>query len=218
MSIKTKILIISVIIIGCFNINKLEAQVVYLHKNDSVFIFHDSTIIPQYIYNEELLNDISSMESTSIWMLNLDTCAVNKVAGIPFCDTCMVGANLILQTAYKFSYMDKKVIQGSCWDYANAIYSKLNSDYFKKHDIFFSKKAGPYAPISMLQPGDWIYHVNHQFYGVEHSAIFICWKDYEEGIAITLSYMGMNKWKTAEFGEFDLKSVYAIFRMQDELW
>jgi len=28
----------------------------------------------------------------------------------------------------------------------------------------------------------------------------------------------MSKWQTAKFGEYNLKSVYAVFRMQDEYW
>lgn len=218
MTLKIKILIISVIIIGYFSTDKIDAQVVYLYQNDSLFIYHDSTILDKYIYNEGLLEEVSLEDKASIWVLEMDTCSINAVSGIPYCETCTIAANMVLQTAYKLSYVEKKVIQGSCWDYVNGIYTILRPEEFRKYDIFYSKKAGPYAPISMLQPGDWVYHVNHQYYGVEHSAIFICWKDYEEGIAITLSYMGMNRYKTAEFGEFDLRSVYAIFRMENEFW
>lgn len=216
MPVKFKTFIISVIISGFFCNYKLSAQVAYLHENDSVKVRIDNSFLPLYIYNEGLLQEISSNDSISIWVFDADTCSINTFAGIPFCKTCNVAANVVMQTAYRLSYVNKKVIPGSCWDYVNEIYTMISTGDFRKNDVFSSKKSGPYAPLSMLQPGDWIYHVNYQFYEIEHSAIFICWKDYEKGIAITLSYIGMNKWQTAKFGEYDLKSVYAVFRMQDE--
>lgn len=107
--------------------------------------------------------------------------------------------------------IDMSIIKGSCWDFVNEVYHRsgfANS----KETVFTSVKKGPFAESSIVQPGDWIYHVNHQFNNTEHSAIFICWKDFEKRIAVTLSYAGMNRNSPAKFGEYHLDHIYSIFR------
>lgn len=117
----------------------------------------------------------------------------------------------ILETGFKMALLEKTIIVGSCWNYINEIYTRAGfSD--KKETIYRSKKGGPYADAKLVQPGDWIYHVNHQYNGVEHSAIFICWKDFNKRIAITLSYAGMNRRVPGKYGEYQLNSIYSIFR------
>lgn len=74
------------------------------------------------------------------------------------------------------------------------------SDLGLEKNKFFIQKAGPYADCSILRAGDWIYHINYSYGGVEHSAIFVCWKDKEEKIAITLSYVGQNRLKPGRLG------------------
>ena len=194
------------------------AQKIHFHHKDSTVVSTDRLDLKGSIYNQDLLLHAWDMDSVSIWVLEQDSCQASSISGIPWCSNCSLGANFVLQNAYKLSYIDNKVILGSCWDYLNAVYARIEAEGYKKNELYMTKKAGPFAPKSMLQPGDWIYHINHQWYGVEHSAIFICWKDYENGIAITLSYMGMNRYKTAKFGEYDLNSVYAIFRLEDHFW
>lgn len=215
---KIKILIFSLLVFMTYCINDLRAQSVYYHFKNSVAVASGKANLVWSIWDVDLLQAVSGMDSVSIWVIEQDTCLSSSFSGIPFCQSCSSAANMVLQSAYKMSYLDNKVIQGSCWDYVNSVFTRIESGCYKKYDVYLTKKSGPYAPKSMLQPGDWIYHINYQFYGIDHSAIFICWKDYENSIAITLSYVGMQKWQTAEFGEYDLKSVYGIFRMQDEIW
>ncbi len=47
-----------------------------------------------------------------------------------------------------------------------------------------SKKSGPYVDISEIQPGDWLYYVNYSYNGIEHSGIFVYWKDYKNKIEV----------------------------------
>ncbi|HOZ29735.1 MAG TPA: hypothetical protein PLL66_02360 [Bacteroidales bacterium] len=208
------ILILSLIFIG----DNLIAQRIYFNYKDSTLVSNDRLELTGCIYNQDLLQHVWDQDSVAIWVLEQDSCQTCIFSGIPWCDNCSLAANFVLQNAYKLSFIDNKVIMGSCWDYLNAVYSPIEAEGYKKNEIYMTKKAGPFAPKAMLQPGDWIYHINYQYYQVEHSAIFICWKDYEKGIAITLSYMGMNRYKTAQFGEFDLNSVYAIYRFEDLFW
>lgn len=209
--------LISLFLIILFTDNSY-AQKIFFHYNDSIVVSTNKLDLICSVYNETLLKWASEQDSVSIWVLEQDSCQTNAFSGIPWCKDCSVGANLVIQNAYKLSLIDGTVVTGSCWDYLNAVYSRIESESFKKQDLYLTKKDGPYVSKSMLQPGDWVYHVNYQYYNIEHSAIFICWKDYEQGIAITLSYMGMNRWKAAQLGEFNLNSVYAIFRLEDQYW
>jgi len=117
----------------------------------------------------------------------------------------------VLKVGYLISQVSKTIVQGSCWDFVNEVYKRAGVSESKK-TVFRSKKSGPYAPSSLVKPGDWVYHVNHQFNNIEHSAIFVCWKDFQKRIAITLSYAGMNKKVPAKYGEYSLRSIYSIFR------
>ena len=67
----------------------------------------------------------------------------------------------------------------------------------------------------LLEAGDWVYHVNYSYYNVEHSAIFICWKDYDKRMGITLSYVGQNKSAPGKYGVYDLRGVYNIKRAKE---
>lgn len=117
----------------------------------------------------------------------------------------------VLQTGFLITQLEKKVIKGSCWDFVNEVFRRANFVESKK-TIFRSAKGGPYAPSTMVKPGDWVYHINHQYNNIEHSAIFVCWKDFKKKTAITLSYAGMNRNVTGKYGEYNLSSIYSIFR------
>lgn len=131
-----------------------------------------------------------------------------------FKDTlCELGFNVI-QEGYNFSFVNKNIIKGSCWDYVNRIYKNSNSGSIKRTVYMSKKESHTFADKSILKPGDWIYHVNYDFNNVEHSAIFVCWKDYNNGIGITLSYAGMHRNTTAKFGAYNLNGVYAVYRLE----
>ena len=117
----------------------------------------------------------------------------------------------VLDLGYEIALIKKEVIKGSCWDFVNEVYKRAGAAETMA-TIYKSKLSGPFAAAQLVQPGDWIYHINHQFNNIEHSAIFICWKDYKKRIAITLSYSGMNRNVPAKYGEYELNSIYNIFR------
>jgi hypothetical protein len=126
-------------------------------------------------------------------------------------DAPLSGGLKVLETGRKMAIIDKTIVRGSCWDFVNEVFKQAGVSS-NKAVVFRSKKGGPYAKADMVKPGDWIYHVNHNFNNVEHSAIFVCWKDFEKRIAITLSYAGMNKNLPGKYGTYNLKSIYSIFR------
>lgn len=138
------------------------------------------------------------------------SCVLGSTQSVTNLDS-LYGGDKILAVAQKMAIIDKSVVKGSCWDFINEVYSRAGTESNKK-TIYRSKKSGPYANPSMVQPGDWIYHVNYEFRNIDHSAIFVCWKDFEKKIAITLSYAGMNRNQPAKYGTYNLKGIYSIFR------
>ncbi len=127
-----------------------------------------------------------------------------------------LGSKSVLEIGMDMALFSKTIIIGSCWDFVNEVYKRAGVSASKK-TIFKSKLKGPYANHNLVKPGDWIYHINKSYNNIEHSAIFVCWKDFENKIAITLSYAGMNRSVPANYGTYDLSNIFAIFRPAMEL-
>ena len=106
----------------------------------------------------------------------------------------------------------KKIIKGSCWDYANAVYSQAGYSPDQRITPLKSKMKGPYADLSTIQAGDWLYFINHSFKESDHSGIFVEWTDFENKKGIILSYVGGRKKKPGNYRIYDLKHVYYIIR------
>lgn len=159
-----------------------------------------------------LTGSVYSQQKTKIQQVNQIDCSCITDSSLQITNfDSLYGGNKILAVAEKMAIIDKDVIKGSCWDFVNEVYRRAGTAANKKV-IYRSKKGGPYANPSMVQPGDWIYHVNYAYKNIEHSAIFVCWKDFEKRIAITLSYAGMNRNQPAKYGTYNLKGIYSIFR------
>lgn len=119
----------------------------------------------------------------------------------------------VLEIGKQMALITKTVVLGSCWDFVNEVFNRAGVSASKKV-VYKTKKAGPYADSRLVQPGDWVYHVNHNSNNIDHSAIFVCWKDYTSRQAVTLSYAGRNRNVPARYGVYDLRSIFAIFRPQ----
>jgi len=185
----------------------------YFHFNDSIQQVCGDSVTENFLFDDTLIAFAGTQDSLSFSIIDETNCYSTKVMGIPLCVSCVSTANRVLHTAYRLAFVDKLTIQGSCWDFVNKVFSMTTTDSIRKKDIYFEKKTGPYAPIDLLQPGDWVYHINHEFNQIEHSAIFVGWADYESGIAIVIDYIGLNRKRAAKFGLHNLNSVYAVFRM-----
>jgi hypothetical protein len=106
---------------------------------------------------------------------------------------------------------------GGCWDFVNAVYNCAG--YKEQIPVFGSPenwKKGPYLEdMDMIQPGDWIMHINFDYRpqaGITHSAIFVRWKDKEQKKAITLDYVGEKRCEAGHYSEHSLTKVYCIYR------
>ena len=117
----------------------------------------------------------------------------------------------VLEVGRLMVFKEKTIVKGSCWDYIYEVYKRAGYGSNKKI-VYKSVKKGPYVDVSKIQPGDWLYYVNHSYGSVEHSGIFVYWKDYKNKIGVTLSYGGESRNEPGRYREYNLKSVYNIIR------
>lgn len=122
-----------------------------------------------------------------------------------------IGGRKIIETA-RSMISDKEIFVGGCWDYINEVYNRAGFPSNQRVTIYKSKFHGPYIESSLIQPGDWLYFVNHSYSETEHSAIFVAWTDEEKKEALMISYVGEKKKKPGEYKKFILDKVYNVFR------
>jgi hypothetical protein len=124
-------------------------------------------------------------------------------------------AKKILKVGRKMTLVDKEIVRGSCWDYADTVYTRagFSRKQTQRQTVFKgSKRRGPYADIAQIKPGDFLYYINHSYGGIEHSAIFIDWEDKNKKMALMLSYGGENRRSPARYRVYNLSNVYQITR------
>lgn len=110
---------------------------------------------------------------------------------------------------------NQDIVVGGCWDYINTVYNRAGYSTNQRATVFKSKLKGPYVKADPIEPGDWLYFVNHSYGDIEHSAIFVAWTDEEKKIALTVSYVGGDHRKPAAYKKFDIGHIYNIIRPQD---
>ncbi len=121
----------------------------------------------------------------------------------------------ILSAGREMAVEKEEVIRGSCWDFINAVYVRAGypNDRTSRVTVFKgTKEKGPYARADLIQPGDWLYYINHSYNGIEHSGIFVRWLDFASRNALVLSYGGEKRNETARYLPYDLSNVYNIIR------
>lgn len=128
--------------------------------------------------------------------------------------TALGSGYLVLKKGFELVESNFKM-SGSCWSYANKLYNVAGFAHAKRKVVYSAKKGTLLKDPSLILPGDWLYHVNYSFRNVEHSAIFVCWKDKANLLAITLSHVGQNKYAGGTLGMYDLKGVYQVTRAID---
>lgn len=110
---------------------------------------------------------------------------------------------------------NQEIVVGGCWDYINTVYDRAGYSDNQRTTIFKSKLQGPYIKVDRIEPGDWLYFVNHSYNETEHSAIFVAWTDEEKKIALMVSYVGGDQKKPALYKKYTLNNIYNVIRAQD---
>jgi hypothetical protein len=121
----------------------------------------------------------------------------------------------VLLTGEKIAFVEKRVMTGGCWDFANAVYAEAGFPQKQRRVVFQGKKKGPFAKADVLRPGDWIMHVNREAAGIEHSSIFVRWIDLPSRLALTLDYAGMNRPTPGRLSRHDYSRVYTVLRPKE---
>lgn len=180
-----------------------EKKIVYLDtqfvkepsssKISSIFFCPDSAIIEQV----KLLQNCCCLTNES---------CPNKTSA---------GGLRIIRKGYQMAVISRTIVLGSCWDFINKVYSNAGYQSANRETIYKSTKGTKYPTPELLHPGDWVYHVNYSYHNVGHSAIFICWKDYDKRMAVTLSYAGQNRSVPGKYGVYDLSGVYNVKRAKE---
>jgi len=132
-------------------------------------------------------------------------------------NSALEDARKVLEAGRTMTLTNKEILPGSCWDYANAVYNRAGFSWGKREEVFKSVKAGPFASVSTIKNGDWLYYINHSYGDIEHSAIFVDWIDVENKLALMLSYGGEKRHEPARYMAYDLSNVYGITRANSKL-
>jgi len=120
-------------------------------------------------------------------------------------------ARNVLSTAHRMVRRGT-IVRGSCWHYLDTAFTRAGFPAGRRTKVFHTSRKGPYAPARMLQPGDWLYYINHSYGGVEHSGLFIGWVDRARRQGLILSYPGEHRRKPGRYRVYDLRHVYHITR------
>lgn len=124
------------------------------------------------------------------------------------------GGKDILKKGREMALVDKVILPGSCWNWINTVYNDSGhpNKNGKRKTVHKGKKSGPYVKSSQIEPGDWLYYINHSYNDVEHSGIFVYWVDYKKKIGMILSYGGESRKQPGRYSSYDLTHVYNIIR------
>jgi hypothetical protein len=125
------------------------------------------------------------------------------------------GARTVLRTG-RMMVRHRTIVRGSCWDYLNMAYTKAGYSPDKRKVIYKKSKRGPYASLSAVQPGDWLYYINHSYGNIEHSGMFIGWINKSKKQGLVLSYGGEHRNKPGRYRLYILSSIYQITRAEPE--
>ena len=106
------------------------------------------------------------------------------------------------------------IVRGSCFDYIHAVFTEAGISRRDVRTIYRRNPNGPYADISTIRPGDWLFIVNHPDrtpVGV-HSVLFLGWEDRARGQARVSNYVGRRANRPGDIRTYDVTRTYGIYR------
>ncbi len=150
------------------------------------------------------LSGCSSLEIPWRWPSNPQAVAARR-AGEP------TAGGRVLAVAIRMIEQEAVVV-GACWDYVNAVFTGAGFPAARRLTVYQASENGPFVDPGLLEPGDWIYFVNHTFGDVGHSAIFVDWIDLGDSRALTIEYVGQDRAVPGRYAEYDISECYGVFR------
>lgn len=142
----------------------------------------------------------------------------SNVAVEPAPPPASVAGSRVLETAERM-VDDGTVVRGSCHRYIETVYDSAGYRGWRRRSVIFrGNRNGPYADLDLIQPGDWLYIVNHpELTPVgTHSVIFMGWEDRARGYARVVSYVGGMQDRPGDIVGYDVSLTYRITRPVDE--
>lgn len=108
-----------------------------------------------------------------------------------------------------------ELIRGSCYAYLSEVYARAGHRSWRKRTIVYrAEREGPYADLSLIRPGDWLYIVNDPGRTPvgTHSVMFTGWEDQSRGYARTISHAGWGPPRSGRERGYDVSQTYRIIR------
>ncbi len=124
-------------------------------------------------------------------------------------------AQRVMATARFISETSQEVIHGGCWDFPDAVFYRAGFPPAARRTLCMTKASGPYVDYRQVQPGDWLY-IQQKGAIVDHSVIFISWKDLETKEANVYDYGGTGRKSKAYFNTADCSQIWGIIRATEE--
>jgi hypothetical protein len=118
----------------------------------------------------------------------------------------------VLETGRQMALVDREVILGACWDYANTVYKRAGFPSNKRKTVFNHSKKGPYADPQLFKPGDFLSYSHDEKGEWVHSAIFVDWTNAGERVALMLTYPGGSRPVPAYYSDYVLNRVFRVVR------
>ena len=118
----------------------------------------------------------------------------------------------VLATGRQMALVDRAVIVGACWDYANTIYKRAGFPANRRETVFNKPKTGPFADPLLFRPGDFLSYSHDEKGEWVHSAIFVDWTDKGSRIALMLTYVGRRQRIPALYARNELSHVFRVVR------
>jgi hypothetical protein len=119
---------------------------------------------------------------------------------------------LVLETGRRMALVDRVVIVGACWDYANTVYKRAGFPANARRTVYNKPKTGPYADPKLFAPGDFLSYSHDARGEWVHSAIFVDWVDRGARVALMLTYVGKRKRMPGLYARNELSHVFRVVR------
>ena len=164
----------------------------------------ESTTTVSYTRPVELPSAAAVATPQSVW-------ADPRATMVAAAERASPGGRRVLDTA-RTMIDEETVVRGSCYGWVNAVYRRAGG---RSRVAFQGHRRTRFAEAAQVQPGDWVFFINHSFGDVTHSAIFVAWIDERARTALMVSYPGQNRDAPGRYGEYELSNVYQLVRMGD---
>lgn len=122
----------------------------------------------------------------------------------------------VLRTARRM-VRRRTIVRGSCYDYIERVFRRAGFPSGRRERVFTSSPEGPYADLSLIAPGDWLFLVSRPDLDppLTHSVIFVRWLDRAAGRAEVVSYTGGDARRPGGLVPYDLTRTYVIARARE---